>query len=82
MMGLRIKLLSPLTIAVKELPTITPTAISTTLPRVMNVLNSAKNFFIIFLLILFGDIFIIHFSRQMSIELYKKSAQPRGRALK
>ena len=39
-------LLNPFTIAVKELPTITPTAISTIFPRVMNFLNSAKNFFI------------------------------------
>ena len=45
--GLRIKLLSPFTMAVKELPIRTPTAISTTFPRVMKALNSLKNFFMI-----------------------------------
>ena len=37
---------SAVTMAVKALPTITPTDISTTLPRVINFLNSEKNAFI------------------------------------
>ena len=46
--GFKMPLTSELITAVNALPIITPTAISKTLPRDMNVLNSLKNFFIIF----------------------------------
>ena len=44
--GVKMFLTSEFTIAVNAPPTIMPTAISKTLPRVINSLNSLKNFFI------------------------------------
>ena len=56
MSGLNMLLTSALTIAVNAAPIIMPTARSITFPRVMNFLNSPKNFFII----LSFYVFILH----------------------